>query len=100
MHRDVGRSVVCAAQKFVAGDFTAAADLLFPRRFDLVRLGGSNAQRDVFDQMLCRSLMNSERELDWSRCRALLEERTLARGDEGVTGRMLSALNSQRVELM
>ena len=70
--RNVGRAVVEAIAAFAAGDFGRAADLLLPVRYDIWRMGGSHAQRDLFAQTLIAAAMAAER---WPLARALLAER-------------------------
>ena len=70
--RTVGQAVVEAIAAFAAGDFGRAADLLLPVRYDIWRMGGSHAQRDLFAQTLIAAAMAAER---WPLARALLAER-------------------------
>jgi len=70
--REVGRAVVAAIAAFAAGDFGRAADLLLPVRYEIWRMGGSHAQRDLFAQTLIAASMAAER---WPLARALLAER-------------------------
>ncbi len=55
------------------GDHVRAADLLYPIRLDIRRIGGSHAQRDVFARMLIRAALKAGRP---KLARALLAERT------------------------
>ena len=43
------------------GDYARVVDLLAPRREQIRLLGGSNAQRDLFTQMLVDAAMNTSR---------------------------------------
>ncbi|HEY2112557.1 MAG TPA: tetratricopeptide repeat protein [Dongiaceae bacterium] len=70
--RAVGQAVVEAIAAFAAGDFGRAADLLLPVRYDIWRMGGSHAQRDLFAQTLIAAAMSAGR---WPLARALLAER-------------------------
>jgi tetratricopeptide (TPR) repeat protein len=70
--RAVGQAVVDAIGAFAAGDFGRAADLLLPVRYDIWRMGGSHAQRDLFAQTLIAASIAAER---WPLARALLAER-------------------------
>jgi tetratricopeptide (TPR) repeat protein len=74
--RDLGRAVVEAIAAFAAGDFGRAADLLLPVRYDIWRMGGSHAQRDLFAQTLIAASIAAER---WPLARALLAERVALR---------------------
>lgn len=69
-----------AMQAMVAhnqGRFDDAAEKLAAVRYDLLRIGGSDAQRDVFDLLLIDSAIKSERHANLAR--ALLAERSLFR---------------------
>jgi hypothetical protein len=68
--------VVEAIAAFAAGDFGRAADLLLPVRYDIWRMGGSHAQRDLFAQTLIAASIAAER---WPLARALLAERVALR---------------------
>jgi tetratricopeptide (TPR) repeat protein len=74
--RAVGQAVVEAVAAFAAGDFGRAADLLLPVRYDIWRMGGSHAQRDLFAQTLIAAAMADGR---WPLARALLAERVALR---------------------
>ncbi len=52
VYNDVGRPLCDAIAAFGAGKPRRCFELLEPIRYDLVRLGGSHAQRDVFMQLL------------------------------------------------
>ena len=62
---------------FRAGEFDAAARALWAVRPRLIGIGGSHAQRDLFEQMLIESLMRSG---DHDRAERLLTQRLAARG--------------------
>ena len=87
----VARPVVEALWAFGAGDYAAAADGLSAVREQLVTLGGSNAQRDVFEETLVEAQLRAGRTEE---ALALLGER-LERGatprDLFREGRALSA---------
>ncbi len=61
---------------YEAGDYDKAIDLLWPRRHDIVRIGGSHAQRDLFAQIICDAAVHSSRRYI---ARSLLCERVLSR---------------------
>ena len=52
VYRDVGLPVVKGIAAFRRGDYAEAVDHLLPARFDLWRMGGSKAQRDVIEWTL------------------------------------------------
>lgn len=70
-----GMPLAQAILAYRAGEYRKAAELLLPVRYDIRRLGGSNAQRDVFAQILVQAAVKAGR---LSLARALLSERTAA----------------------
>ena len=72
VYDEVGRPLCEAIAAFGAGEPDRCFDLLEPVRYDLVRLGGSHAQRDVFMQLLIAAGKEAGREHE---LRALLAER-------------------------
>lgn len=47
--------------EFKKGRFSECVELLEPIRFDIIRIGGSHAQRDVFEQLLLVAALKSDR---------------------------------------
>ena len=87
--------VVEALFEFAAGDYGAAADRLSAVREKLVALGGSNAQRDVFEETLVEAYLRAGRS---DEALTLLNERL----ERGATARDLFRLGrakSAREEL-
>ncbi|MCY4592012.1 MAG: tetratricopeptide repeat protein [Alphaproteobacteria bacterium] len=56
-----------------AGNWDRVVDCLWPVRYEIHRMGGSHAQRDLFELMLIDALLKTDRN---SLARALLAERT------------------------
>jgi hypothetical protein len=68
---------VCrAVDAFYRGDYATAVELLWPRKDDLVHLGGSHAQRDVFHLMLLEAALRAGR---FDLARTLAGERVILR---------------------
>ena len=59
------------------GNYDQACDLLWAVRNEIVSIGGSNAQRDLFTQIICDTAVRARRLLV---ARSLLSERVLSRG--------------------
>jgi hypothetical protein len=59
-----GRAIVEAAAKFGSGDRAGAAEWLEPAMPDMTRIGGSDAQDDLFRQTFLRALLAAGREVD------------------------------------
>jgi tetratricopeptide (TPR) repeat protein len=70
--RQVGQAVVRAISAFAEGDFARVIELLLPLRYEIWRIGGSHAQRDLFTQTLIAAALAAKR---WPLARALLAER-------------------------
>ncbi|HUK10049.1 MAG TPA: tetratricopeptide repeat protein [Stellaceae bacterium] len=71
------------------GDHGRVIELLYPRRDSIRRLGGSHAQRDLYEQMLIDSAIRSRQN---PLARALLSERLTLRPDNLWGWRQLAAL--------
>ncbi|HVM85960.1 MAG TPA: tetratricopeptide repeat protein [Candidatus Binatia bacterium] len=82
---DVGQALVRAIAAFSAGDFGRTVDLMLPVRGQIRRIGGSNAQRDLFNQTLIAAAIGAGR---LPLARALLAERTALKPNS-VTARKL-----------
>ncbi len=59
LYRDVGIPLVQALIAFHSGAYARAVDLLQPVRFELWRMGGSHAQRDVVDWTFAEAAIRS-----------------------------------------
>lgn len=84
---EVGLPAMQAMVAHKQGRFDDAAEKLAAVRYDLLRIGGSNAQRDVFDLLLIDAAIRSERHTRLAE--ALLAERSLLRPQSP----MLKSLN-------
>ena len=76
VYREVGIPLCEAMVAYRAGDFEIAVDGLWPIRYDVVRIGGSHAQRDVFQQTLINAALKAGR---GTLARGLLAERVAVR---------------------
>jgi tetratricopeptide (TPR) repeat protein len=73
MAQMVGHELCAALAAYKAKDFDGCIDLLEPVRYHVGAIGGSNAQRDLFAQILIDATIRGER---WTLARSLLSERT------------------------
>ena len=71
----VGTGTATALAALARGDSGAAVEALLPIRYDLYCMGGSHAQRDLFEEMLVSAAVQTRPHL----ARALLAERTAAK---------------------
>jgi len=69
----VGHDLCMALAAYKAKDFDSCIGLLEPVRYNVSAIGGSNAQRDLFVQILIDSSVRAGR---WKLARTLLSERT------------------------
>jgi hypothetical protein len=91
MAREVGLPLARGLLAFAKGDCDGAADQLYAARSQAWRLGGSHAQRDVFDLTALVACVHGGRK---SLGRALLNERTLARPMSPLTRHWSDALGA------
>lgn len=71
----VGTATAAAMAALAKGDAATVVGALYPVRYDLYCMGGSHAQRDIFEEMLVTAAV----EADPALARALLAERTAAK---------------------
>jgi len=76
MYRDIAQPMADGIAAYGIGDYAAAAEKLGSVRYDWGVIGGSHAQRDVFQQMLIDATIKSG---DARQARALLAERASLR---------------------
>jgi tetratricopeptide (TPR) repeat protein len=74
--RDGGLALIDGLLAYRAGDWARAVDLLLPIRRAIKGVGGSHAQRDVFQRTLVEAALRAGR---WSLARALVAERLARR---------------------
>lgn len=75
---DIGVPLARAILEYRAGRFGRVVELLMPLRYGLIRLGGSHAQRDVWDRMLIEAAIRGG---EVETARLLLAERRGRRPD-------------------
>ncbi len=84
----VGRPLIDAMLDFGEGRFAQAVEAIVPLRYDVWRIGGSHAQRDVVDLTLIAA---AERAGESNLARALLAERAALRPTPRWLGRLAQA---------
>ncbi|XP_019118239.1 tetratricopeptide repeat protein 38 [Larimichthys crocea] len=85
----VGVPMCQAMMEYDQGNYNRAVELLYPLRYRMVDIGGSDAQRDVFNQLLIHAAMKSENKHHQKLGRCLLVERDAVRLDSPLTHRLL-----------
>lgn len=71
------------------GNYSRAVALLYPLRYQMVDIGGSDAQRDLFNQLLIHAAMKSENKQHQKLGRCLVVERDAVRPDSPLTHRLM-----------
>jgi hypothetical protein len=92
---EVGRRLIDGALAFVGGEYARAVEAILPVRHDVVRIGGSHAQRDIINLTLIAA---AERSGQWGLARELLAERILARPTLRTEAQYARALRQARRE--
>uniref|UniRef100_A0A8P4GIJ6 Tetratricopeptide repeat protein 38 n=1 Tax=Dicentrarchus labrax TaxID=13489 RepID=A0A8P4GIJ6_DICLA len=85
----VGVPMCQAMMEYNQGSYDRAVELLHPLRYRMVDIGGSDAQRDVFNQLLIHAAMKSENKHHQKLGRCLLVERNAMRPDSPLTDRLM-----------
>ena len=88
----VGVSLFKATIAYSEEKFDEAVELLYPLKNDVIIIGGSHAQRDVFNQLLIQACMKSSKPLNIKRGFALLNERKMVKEDSPLTDRMMNSI--------
>uniref|UniRef100_A0A672G7Q7 Tetratricopeptide repeat protein 38 n=1 Tax=Salarias fasciatus TaxID=181472 RepID=A0A672G7Q7_SALFA len=85
----VGIPMCQAIIDYSHGDFKHAVERLYPLRYRMVDVGGSDAQRDVFNQLLIHAAMKSEDKHHRKLGRCLVVERDAVRPNSPLTQRLM-----------
>ncbi|XP_020796842.1 tetratricopeptide repeat protein 38 [Boleophthalmus pectinirostris] len=85
----VGIPLCQAMMEFNAGNYAKSVELLYPLRYRLVDIGGSDAQRDVFNQLLIHAAIKSDSTRHQKLGRCLLVERDSVRPNSPMTERLM-----------
>ncbi|XP_066931074.1 tetratricopeptide repeat protein 38-like [Clytia hemisphaerica] len=72
--------------------FVAAVQLWYPLKDDVIGMGGSHAQRDVFDQLLLNACIDSPKNEDRDLAQQMLSERKKKRENSPLTDRLMQKL--------
>ncbi|XP_074642499.1 tetratricopeptide repeat protein 38-like [Tubulanus polymorphus] len=86
---EVGQQMFEAFQAYDEGNFEKAVELFNPIRYRIVEIGGSNAQRDIFNLFLIHSCLKSSNKKHHALARTLLLERKSLRPNSPMTERLI-----------
>nr|XP_042120474.1 tetratricopeptide repeat protein 38 [Peromyscus maniculatus bairdii] len=87
--QDVGLPLCQALVEAENGNPDRALELLLPIRYRIVQIGGSNAQRDVFNQLLIHAAINCTSSAHKNVARSLLLERDALKPNSPLTERLI-----------
>ncbi|XP_013418392.1 tetratricopeptide repeat protein 38 isoform X3 [Lingula anatina] len=86
---EVGVPLCEAFEAYDNGDFGKAVDLLYPIRYKVIKIGGSHAQRDVFNLFLIQAALKSQEKKHHKIARILLNERKALKENSPMTDRLI-----------
>ena len=73
-HR-LGNNLMNAVFHFNEGNYNQVVDLLYPIRYEIFKIGGSRAQKDLFNQVLIHAALRSNENRNKQLGHALINER-------------------------
>lgn len=96
--REVGLAICEAFEQVDKGNFDKAVEMLKPLRYKIVNIGGSNAQRDIFNLFLIHAALQSPRKEHHHLVRSLLTERKAMKENAPMTDRLMGKALALHVE--
>lgn len=87
---EVGLALCEALVSYDNGDFAKAVDLVSPVRYQVIKIGGSHAQRDIFNQFVIHCAMKSDTGEHKKLARQLLVERKCLKENSPLTDRLMA----------
>nr|XP_006813084.1 PREDICTED: tetratricopeptide repeat protein 38-like [Saccoglossus kowalevskii] len=91
----IGITICEAVQAYSDGDFAKAVDIFLPVRYKVVNIGGSNAQRDLFNLFLINAALKSSKKEHHQLARSLLVERKALKESAPMTDRLMGKAIAQ-----
>ncbi|XP_072256361.1 tetratricopeptide repeat protein 38 [Pyxicephalus adspersus] len=85
----LGLPLCQALVEFDKGSYDKVIELMYPIRYQIVDIGGSDAQRDLFSQVLIHAAMKSGSKSHQNLARCLLIERDAMRPNSPMTERLM-----------
>ncbi|XP_049580363.1 tetratricopeptide repeat protein 38 [Syngnathus scovelli] len=89
MATPIGLPMCQALMEYDKGNYDRTVELLHPLRYSIVSIGGSDAQRDVFNQLLIHAALKSKNKHYQRLSRCLLVERDAVRPNSPMTDRLM-----------
>lgn len=87
--KSIGVPMCQAMIEYDQGNYNQSVELLYPLRYRIVNIGGSDAQRDLFNQLLIHSAIKSDNARHQKLGRCLLVERDSVRPNSPLTQRLM-----------
>lgn len=88
----VGLDLCEAFAAYEDQQFSAAVNIIYPKRYQIVKLGGSNAQRDVFNLFIIHAALKSDDKKHQNLARMLISERECLKANSPLTTRLKAKL--------
>ncbi|RNA44621.1 tetratricopeptide repeat 38 [Brachionus plicatilis] len=92
INRNIGVNIFDGIKHFELSEYDKVVDCLRPIRYDIVKIGGSNAQRDLLNQILVHSALLSSNEENKKFGLGLINERFGLKPDSNLTKRIQTRL--------
>ncbi|KAL7878637.1 hypothetical protein AOLI_G00096110 [Acnodon oligacanthus] len=93
----IGLPMCQALVEYDQGNYSKTVELLKPLRYRFIEIGGSDAQRDVFSQLIIHAAMKSEDKYHQRFARCLLVERDAVRQNSPLTDRLIQRAHSLHI---
>ncbi|KAL8569065.1 hypothetical protein ACOMHN_020507 [Nucella lapillus] len=90
VHQRTGLQICHALVAYREGNYAQAVSIMYPLRYDVFTVGGSHAQRDVFNLFLIVSALKSSDKHHHCLARSLLAERKALKDSSPMTDRLLA----------
>ncbi|MCP9263891.1 Tetratricopeptide repeat protein 38 [Dirofilaria immitis] len=88
--RNLGKPICDAITFYYSGDYHKVVQTLAPIRHNVYGIGGSNAQRDIFTQLLIHSALSSTEMADHELGKTILDERNMIKKNSALGQRLLN----------
>uniref|UniRef100_F1L733 Tetratricopeptide repeat protein 38 n=1 Tax=Ascaris suum TaxID=6253 RepID=F1L733_ASCSU len=95
--RQIGEALCEAISSYCANDFDAVITRLAPIRKKIYEIGGSNAQRDLFTQILINSCLRSSNENNNKLAKVFIEERFNEKKNSLLSERLMARFKSLNI---
>lgn len=90
LNKEYAEKIFNAIFCFDKGEFSKVVEILYPIRYEIIKIGGSNAQRDLFQQVLIQSALRSDSNDHYKIGMHLLNERISLKPDSNLTKRIVT----------